>query len=219
MARFFLEKAAAEGKAEAQRKLGAIQMRQASSIQQAEAAVELLALAAQSGDRHAHRLLCTLVLPLEGSDDDAKSGIDQVAREDPGLAVRLQLSRNFGLTKLEALTVNPADGIRPWGLLVGRNPFITQCRRAAPRAVPARSEAIMDNLRRAADFFDRGSPGLRLEGDLRRRSAEQRRAFERHRLDEAVFFASATSSTLESLRQGPKWAFRARDCLRGALAD
>ena len=60
---------------------------------------------------------------------------------------------------------------------------------------------------------------LAVEGDLRRRSVRQRRAFEKHSLDDAMFFANATSMTLESLRLGPKWAFRARQPLRTALAS
>lgn len=54
--------------------------------------------------------------------------------------------------------------------------------------------------------------------DLRRRSLRLRRASERHHLDETMFFSSATSTTLDSLRHGPKWAFRAKDSLRAALA-
>jgi hypothetical protein len=53
---------------------------------------------------------------------------------------------------------------------------------------------------------------------LRRRSLRQRRAFERHGLSEEMFFATATSMTLEALRFGPKWAFRAKAPLQLALA-
>ena len=39
-----------------------------------------------------------------------------------------------------------------------------------------------------------------------------------HGLDEAMFFANATSMTLEALRLGSKWAFRAKEPLQLALA-
>ena len=48
------------------------------------------------------------------------------AQRDPRLAVRIELARQFGLTKLEALCVDPVDGARPWGLVVGRNPFVAK---------------------------------------------------------------------------------------------
>ena len=125
----------------------------------------------------------------------------------------------FGLTKLEALTVDPAQGERAWGLVVGRNPFICQTRLSAPRAVPALSPAILVDLRRAAAFFEqaRGKAGG-IEGDLRRRSLVQRRAFERHHLVETMFFAKVSSTVLDALRHGPKWAFRSRQPLQSALS-
>jgi len=142
-----------------------------------------------------------------------------VRHDDPWLAVRLQLAREFGLTKLEALCVDPAEGMRPWGLVVGKNPFITQIRLSAARAIPAMSDTAMSVLKRAAAFFGQASrDAMAFEGDLRRRSLRQRRAFERHGLDEAMFFATATSMTLEALRFGPKWAFRAKEPLQMALA-
>jgi hypothetical protein len=47
----------------------------------------------------------------------------------------------------------------------------------------------------------------------------QRRAFERLGLSDELFFATASSTKLESFRQGPKWAFRAKQPLELALAD
>jgi hypothetical protein len=99
---------------------------------------------------------------------------DDIHRTDPWLAMRLRLSRRFGLTKLEALTVDPLQGVRTWGLVVGQNLYVVSWR--------------------------------------------QRRAFERHRVDEALFFAHVSSHMLESLRQRPKWAFRAKQPLQAALA-
>ena len=219
MARFCLEKAALGGQPEAQRKLGALMLRASDSLADSEQAIQWLYEAASAQDMHAKRLMKSLVLPLEGSDADAAAAIELVRHDDPWLAVRLQLSRQFGLTKLEALCVDPAEGMRPWGLVVGKNPFITQIRLSAARAIPALSPAAIETLKRAALFFGQASrDAMAFEGDLRRRSLRQRRAFERHGLDEAMFFATATSMTLEALRFGPKWAFRAKEPLQMALA-
>ena len=159
------------------------------------------------------------VLPLEGDDDDADAAIDAVSREDPWLANRLRVARDFGLTKLEALCVDPAEGLRPWGLVVGKNPFIQQVKLSAPRAIPALSSAALVSLRKAAVFFEQVRPGTTgYEGDLRRRSLRQRRVFEHYPLQESMFFAEVTSTTLESLRRGSKWEFRFRRLLETTLA-
>lgn len=219
MARFFLEKAADRGQAEAQRKLGALLLRDAASLAQSEQAIDWLHRAALQGDPHAKELLRSLVLPVQGSSDAAAAAIEQVRASDPWLATRLELAREFGLTKLEALCIDPVEGLRPWGLVVGRNPFITQQRLSAPRAVPALSEPAMAAARRAAELFGQvRHDGVAIEGDLRRRSLRQRRLFDRMGLDEALFFAVATSMRLEALRLGPKWAFRARQALSLALS-
>lgn len=219
MARYFLEKAASHGKVEAQRKLGALLLREATQLIDTEEAIGWLSQAAASGDACARELLESLVLPLTGSDDDARGAIEDVRRSEPWLAVRLQISRHYGLTKLEALTMDPSDGLRPWGLVVGPNPFVSQARLSLPRAIPALSAHALSDLRQAAALFDADRRSAHAaEGDLRRRSLRQRRAFERHALNPSMFFAAATSTTLESLRQGSKWAFRARDSLRLALA-
>jgi TPR repeat protein len=219
MARFCLEKAALCGQPEAQRKLGALMLRASDSLADSEQAIQWLHQAASANDVHAKGLLQSLVLPLEGDADEAATAIELVRRDDPWLAVRLQLSRQFGLTKLEALCVDPAEGLRSWGLVVGKNPFISQIRLSAARAIPALSDEALSVLKRAASFFSQASrDALAFEGDLRRRSLRQRRAFERHGLDENMFFANATSMTLEALRFGPKWAFRAKEPLQLALA-
>jgi TPR repeat protein len=219
LARFFLEKAAVHGSTEAQRRLGAMMLRSASSLSESELAIHWLHQATSQGDEYARELLRSLVLPLVGTDDEAMAAVEEVRRTDPWLSMRLLVSRRFGLTKLEALAVDPVQGLRSWGLVVGRNPFISQARLSAPRAVPALSQEALADLRRAAAFFEElhhGASGI--EGDLRCRSLRQRRAFERHRIDESLFFAIAKSMTLEALRQGPKWAYRARQPLQMALA-
>lgn len=219
MARFFLEKAADRGQTEAQRKLGALMLRESSALNESELAIQWIHRAAGAGDAPALSLLRSLVLPVQGHADEAHTAIEHVRRSDPWLATRLELARHFGLTKLEALCVDPVAGLRPWGLVVGKNPFITQSRLAAPRAVPAVNAASLDAARRAASLFGQARRDAALmEGDLRKRSLRQRRLFERLGLDEALFFAAASSMRLEALRLGPKWAFRAREPLSLALA-
>ncbi len=219
MARFFLEKAAAQGSAEAQRRLGALLLREASCLAATEQALGWLHRAAAQGDGHARQLLHSLVLPLQGEAAAAEQAIAVVAERDPWLATRLRLAREFGLTKQEALSVDPAAGERPWGLVVGRNPFIAHIRRAAPRAVPALTAAALSHLQAAAQLFRcDAAHAARHEGDLRRRAATQRRLFAQLGLDEALFFARASSMLLDTLRLGSKWAFRARRPLQLALA-
>ena len=114
---------------------------------------------------------------------------------------------------------DPTDGRRPWGLVVGKNRFIAQSKMSEPRAVPAVSPAALDNLHRAALFFEEAQrDGSLFEGDWRRRSLHQRRVFARHHLDENMFFAKVNSTTLDALRQGTKWAVRAKQSLQLALS-
>lgn len=214
MARFFLEKAALGGSAEAQRKLGALVLREAVTLQDSEQAIHWLWLAADQRDEHAHRLLESLVLPVEGNEADAASALEQVRAADPWLAARLTLARHFGLTKLEALAVDPAEGLRPWGLVVGRNPLIVKSRLAAPRAIPALDDVALRAARHAAALFAQAGS----EGDMRSRSMRQRRLLERMGIADSLFFSDARSTTLESLRLGAKWAWRARQPLQAALA-
>lgn len=219
MARYFLEKAATRGTSEAQRRLGALLLRDASDLADFEEAISWLFQAAANADPHARSLLDSLVLPVAGDRDEALAAIEELAPTEPWLAMRLLVARHFGLTKLEALSMDACSGLRPWGLVVGRNPFVSQARLAAPRAVPARSREAQKALRRAAAFFEQEGTGLNAtQGNLRRRSLQQRRSFERHGLDVSMFFAAASSTTLDSLRHGSKWAFRTRDALRAALA-
>lgn len=219
MARFFLEKAAEHGQAEAQRILGALMLRESGSIKESEQAIGLLYQSAHQDDLNAKQLLNSLVLPVSGSASEANVAIEELDRSDPWLATRLRLARHFGLTKLEALTVDPAEGKRPWGLVVGRNPFIRQFRLGAPRAIPALSDKALADLERAAMLFGRPRlNGDNSEGNLRSRSYNQLRAFELHNLHEAMFFATANSTVLDTFRVGPKWAFRAKHTLHLELA-
>lgn len=220
MARFCLEKAAAQGVVEAQRRLGALQMRDAETVADAERAVELLFVAAQSGDAHAAALLRSLVLVLPGSDQDAQLAIEEVGRADPWLAARLRLSRHFGLTKLEALSIDPVHAIRPWGIVVGPNPFVTKARLSAPRAIPGLTVQALASAREASVLFGaRAQQSAQFEGTFRQRSANQRRLFERLGLDESLYFSAASSSEREALRIGSRWAHRCRTVLRLALDE
>jgi len=219
MARFCLEKAAAQGVRQAQTKLGALMLRSAATLADSEQAITWLHEAATQGDTHARQLLASLHLKVSGSEAQARAAVEQMRRDHPWLAMRMQLARDFGLTKLEALCVDPVEGMRPWGLVVGRNPFIAQSRRSQPRAIPAMTPAALEHLRRMAMMFSQlGHDAAVAEGDARRRSLVQRRAFARLELDESMFFANASSSLLDTLRQGSRWAFRAKTQLQLALA-
>ncbi|MBL8346331.1 MAG: sel1 repeat family protein [Rubrivivax sp.] len=219
MARFFLEKAAVRGNVEAQRRLGALTLRSASTLHESEQGIHWLHQAAQHGDTNAARLLGSLVLKVPGLDSDAAIVIESIRREDPWMACRLRTARDFGLTKLEGLSVDVIAGKRPWGLVVGPNPFIAQVKLSAPRAIPALTEEAALNLRRSASFFEQArESGSPLEGDLRKRSVRLRRLLEHHGGDDSMFFAEARSTTLEMLRLGTKWAFHERQPLRVALA-
>jgi TPR repeat protein len=218
MARYYLEKAAGAGVIRAQQILGASVLAEARGIRESERGMQLLFDAAASGDQLAKRLLETFVLPLEGSDAETRVAIDDVARKSPWLAARLQLSRDFGLTRLEALTVNPAEGARAWGLVVGHNPFIVQARLSAPRAIPALSSQALSNLRSIAAQFNSTNKDCRnTEGDLRQRSRLQRTVFDRLNLDSRLFFANASSTVLDTLRQGNKWTKRVSRLLPVAI--
>lgn len=220
MAQFCLEKAARQGNTEAERRLGAIELRDATNIESMERAVSLLHRAAANGDAHARRLLESLVLPVAGSELDASAAISEIDRIAPRLGVRLRLARSFGLTKLEALSVNPGSGIRAWGLVVEKNPFIVKMRLSEPRAIPALSRVAMDGLDRAARMYAaENGDQLTAEGPLRVRSVQQRRLFERLGLKDELFFAIASSSQREAIRVGTKWAQRERHTLQLALAD
>ena len=219
LSRFFLEKAAAVGNVEAQRRLGALLLKTGAGLRDSESANHWLSLASSQGDLPAQALLRTLVLPVDGDEGMAKRALEIVRASNPWLAARLRLSRDFGLTKLEALCVDPVAGKRAWGLVVGPNPFIVLSKLAAPRAVPALTPAALETLHRVSALFESSRlDGDLIEGDWRRRSLSQRRLFAHHNLDESLFFAKASSATLDSLRTAGKWALRAREPLKLALA-
>ena len=219
MARFFLEKAAASGAALAQRRFGVLILRSAATLHESEQGIRWLHEAAKAQDTLAACLLQSLVLPVHGHEDVATAAIEAIRSEDPWMACRLRTARDFGLTKLEGLSVDLATAVRTWGLVVGVNPFVVQAKRSAPRAVPSLTEAASQNLRRSANLFGQSSQdGGPFEGDLRKRSMRLRGLLERHGADESMFFADVSSTALETLRIGTKWAFHERKRLRLALA-
>lgn len=219
LARNFLEKAAREGHVAAKRHLGLLKLRTARRLEDSENAIEWLFQAASDGDARAGDLLKTLVLPVAGADADAAEVIRTVQQDDPWLAMRLRVSRAFGLTRLEALCMDPSLCLRPWGLSIQKNPFISQARLAAPRAVPALGRTELDCAHRAALFFVDGARngGLR-EGDWTSRSSRQRRLFAKLGIDAEMFFATVDSQTLDTLRRGRKWALRVKREFDDALA-
>lgn len=219
MARFCLEKASFFGIAEAKRRLGALTLKEAKNIDQMEKGLSLLYESSINGDGIANGIIQTLVLDINGCEDEAVSAIEAVQQISPLLATRLRLARYFGLTKLEALSVNPSTAIRPWGLVVERNPYIKKGSLAEPRAVPAVSRKAIESIRAAArEFAPRGEISSLLEGSLRARSLKQRRIFQKINLQEDLFFSRANSSQRDALRIGTRWAQNQKKFLDQALA-
>lgn len=218
LARFCLEKAADQGLPEATRRLGAVVLREASQIAAMERGVSLLFDAAAKGDALAKILLQSLVLPVAGEDAEVTTALHEVEHCAPLLAMRLRLAREFGLTKLEALSINPSNAFRPWGLMVGKNPYISKNSLAEPRAVPAVTDRALECVGAAASMFAREDGELAtMEGPLRIRAQQQRRIFLRLGIDEDLVFARATSYQRDALRIGTRWAQRQKSILDQAL--
>jgi len=213
MARFFLEKAAIQGDAESQRRLGAMLLREATDIESTQQALDWLHRSAGQGDAHAVRLLQSLVLPVAQDGALVAEAIAVIGRSHPRLAARLEVSWHFGLTRLEAMAMNPAQGRRPWGLVVGPNRFVRKVRLAAPRDIPALSPQAGQALLAAARLFS--TPDR--DDTPSQRARVLRSLCARHGIDESIFFAAASADALASLRSGPRWAFRERGVLRNAL--
>jgi hypothetical protein len=118
------------------------------------------------------------------------------------------------------MTVDLVGGHRPWGLLVGRNPFIRHAKLSAPRAVPAISDAIQESLRRVvAQVAGGGVRGAEFQDfDLRHRMVRVKQVLQAYGLAESMFFARARSSDLDALRGGGRWARLAKVELDEALA-
>lgn len=218
MARFFLEKAASSGSAEAQRRLGALLLRQSGDTASRELAMHWLHQAHAGGDALAKTLMDSMVLPVVGSDDEAETALRVVQRADPRLAARLSVARKFGLTRLEALALNPARGMRPWGLVVSPATTTRKTRLTVARAIPALSHSAMASLRAAANLFARDDAvALAIDGDVRPQARTVRVLFARHGIDESLFFAHVRPRTLEALRRGARWTSGADQLVKAAL--
>ena len=219
LARFFLEKAACSGIAEAKRRLGALTLKEAKSLEHMEKGLSLLYESSIHGDSLANGIIKTLVLSIPGCEQEADSGIEEVQQIAPLLATRLRLARHFGLTKLEALSINPSTAIRPWGLVVEKNPHIRKGNLSEPRAVPAASRKAIETIRNAAmEFAPHGEIADLLEGSLRARALKQRRVFQKINLKEQLFFSQANSTQRDALRIGTRWAQQQKKFLDQALA-
>ena len=219
MARFFLEKAACSGIAEAKRRLGALTLKEAKSIEHMEKGLALLYESSIHGDSLANGIIKTLVLSIPGCEEEAACGIEEVQQIAPLLATRLRLARHFGLTNLEALSINPSTAIRPWGLVVEKNLHIKKGNLSEPRAVPAASRKAIETIRNAAmEFAPHGEISDLLEGSLRARALKQRRVFQKINLKDHLFFSQANSTQRDALRIGTRWAQQQKKFLDQALA-
>lgn len=218
MARFFLEKAADSGSTGAQRQLGALLLRSATSLDEAEQGVQWLHMASGAGDLLARQLLSTLLLSCEGSENEASSAIGAILGDDPWVAYRLRIARDFGLTKAEAMHADLVAGARAWGLVLLATPPVGKAR--IPRVLPALRPQALDNLRMAVEFF-RHSDQAMASGDVGRRQRAQRLRFalQRQGIDESLFFVQASGPALSARRVSAAWAFHSRLKIQAALAD
>jgi hypothetical protein len=215
LARFCLEKAAAAGHAEAQRRLGALILSRSRAVVEMEDAVGWLHRAAEQRDAYASDLLRSLVLPVDGDPHEAEAVLSDLERIDPWLSARLRLAREFGLTKQEAISLDPIAAQRPWGLVTTAIPYLSHSKLSAPRVVPAVTAAAMSALQQAVALFSRAPHhGL----DSSQRSNSQRRRMANLALDETLFFPVADSSERDRVRIGTRWAHHARALLLGALS-
>lgn len=212
-ARFFLEKAAHAGVVQAQRKLGAFLLKEATSLEKAERGVHWLTRAAERGDRPARELLQTLVLPLPALPAAIESSIvEKVRAMDAELAARLTLARAFHLTRREALNFNARRDIRAWGLLIPG----TYTENPKGRLVPAVQESMKTELQRAASFFD----AERTLGSAASQKAKvQRQVFEALAIPEERFFAAEIGRSWSHYGFGRHWAARAGPLLDEMLGE
>jgi len=204
----FLEKAAASGVMPAQRKLGALLLKEATSLERAEQGVHWLSQAADGGDAAAHELLKTLVLPLPALAPAIEDSIvAKVRAVDAELAARLTLARAFHLTRREALNFNARRDVRAWGLLIPG----TSKENPKGRLAPAVHEPMRAELQRVASFFGGSSA---LEAALAVQKARmQRRVFEALAISESTFFAAEIGRSWSHYGFGRHWAARAAPLL------
>lgn len=220
MARFCLEKAAKQGSAEAERCLGIIILRESFDVGTMANGIKLLHSSAGKGDSFAKALLSSFVLPVIGQEEEAQAVISEIHRVSPVLAMRLRLARAFGLTKLEALSMNIAVIIRPWGLVLERNILIAKRKLSEPRAIPAINSYAMSCLDMASNLYlSKSQDSTIYEGSFRARSLQLRRLLQKTKVQEKIFFSTASSQERDAIRVGSKWAKMQKDTLNAAFLD
>lgn len=208
MARFFLEKAAQAGVVQAQARLGAALLKEARSLESAEAAIRWLTMAAEESSVTARELLATLVLPIPALAPDHESSILQkIAELDFELGARATLARVLHLTKREAMNFSARD-IRPWGLLIPGASYENPKGRLAPAA----SREAKSELRRIAALF--GGTRESAEGSFIQRSRALRRVFRQLGVCEKSFFSDELGRSLTHFGYGRHWACRADTILK-----
>ena len=211
MARFCLGKAAAAGFSEAQRRLGALVLRESTSLHTTEHAIALLHASASKGDIHATVLLRSLVLPVAGTDEEAAQAVDEIRNHDRQLAASLELAREFGLTRHEWSNLDLSSCAREWGLVTTPSRSL-QPRLAAPRAIPALSSSTLSKLKAAA-LVARMQSGA----DFTHGVVDLRHLLHKLGVAEDLFFADAKVDARDRVRIGTRWAHHAGDKLRAAL--
>lgn len=211
-ARFFLEKAARLGVVPAQRKLGALLLREATSLERAELGVHWLSRAAEGGDGASRELLETLVLPLPTLPAGVElSIVEKVRAVDAELAARLALARAFHLTRREAMNFNARRDIRPWGVLIPG----TAKENPKGRLAPAVHEPMKAELQRAASFFRACSS---FENTfMLQKGRTQREVFKALSISEDMFFPSEIGRSWSHYGFGRHWAVRAAPLLKELL--
>lgn len=219
-AKFFLEKAASTGNVNAQRQLGAMILKSAIDISEFELGMHWLSQASTQGDAIAKSLLRTFVLPVHGSEQEADDAVEEMMKIDPWIAHRLRTSRNFGLTRTEAMNIDLISGTRSWGLVVSSEAADHRLRAPFSRTIPALEPKYMDQLREAVDFFRTAEEnGAIVNGERRQRPHSFRYVLERISFDEHNFFAQVPTAKISAFRQGPSWAHGVRNTLRTALLN
>jgi TPR repeat protein len=208
IARFFLEKAALAGVLEAQTKLGAALLTEASSLENAEEGVRWLGTAADKSCTTAIELLQTLVLPIpELPLDYEQSTIHRIAALDPELGIRVSLARSLHLTRREAMNFNAKRDIKTWGLLIPGASYENPKGRLAPVV----TREMRSEVQRTSEFFATSSP---IENTLLvQRSRAQRHIFKLLSISEAVFFANEIGRSLSHYGYGRHWASRSASLL------
>ncbi|MEO5669260.1 MAG: hypothetical protein ABIR26_01100 [Ramlibacter sp.] len=204
VARFFLEKAARSGLVEAQTRLGALMLAEATCLRTAEEALQWLHGAALAGAADAAMVMRTLMLPLPALPQDyERQVLGRVSALDRDIGMRMALARTLHLTRHEALGFNAARDFRPWGLVLPGSSKENPKGRLAPAVDPPMNAL----LREARAFYAASSP---LDGTL---APQRMRAFRRI-LDQLViseenFFANSIGRSWTHYGYGRHWASRA----------